>query len=208
MSLLPQRSMTYIKSHYPSEKFETVFGELWVAMWEQHMDLSNPEKMAECLSRHFDANDVNKILEGANDKGVKQELNDTTKKALDSGAYGCPWFIVKSKTGAVEPFFGSDRSVSLGLFPAMDMLTILSILGSTTCLSIWESRGKILLLRRRRRICEYVLSSKYQLHKLSMPCSISSYSKHPLRNSIAFCFCFNLCLRFHLRAHKSLAQMN
>jgi glutathione S-transferase kappa 1 len=101
--------MTYIKSTYPSKKYEDVFGELWIAMWEQHIDLSSPDKMAECLSRHFEAGDVKKIMEGANTPAIKQELLDVTKKALDSGAFGCPWFIVTNKAGKKEPFFGSDR---------------------------------------------------------------------------------------------------
>jgi glutathione S-transferase kappa 1 len=103
--------MTFIKDNYPTEKYETVFGELWKAMWEEHWDLSKPDKMAECLSRHLSNADVKKIMEGANTPESKKKLNDTTQKALDSGAFGCPWFQVTNKEGVAEPFFGSDRSV-------------------------------------------------------------------------------------------------
>ena len=81
-------------------------------MWEQHIDLSNAEKMAECLSRHFESEDVKRIQEEANKATIKQELLNVTKKALDSGAFGCPWFEVTNSDGVKEPFFGSDRSVS------------------------------------------------------------------------------------------------
>lgn len=78
-------------------------------MWEQHWDLSNPVKMSECLSRHLSNDEVEGIMKGANTPEIKQELLDVTKKALDSGAFGCPWFEVTSEEGVKEPFFGSDR---------------------------------------------------------------------------------------------------
>jgi glutathione S-transferase kappa 1 len=101
--------MTYIKSTFPRAKYEDTFGLLWVKMWEQHWDLSKPEKMSELLSQHFNADEVKKIMEGANKPEVKQELNEKTKQALDSGAFGCPWFEVTNQDGKREPFFGSDR---------------------------------------------------------------------------------------------------
>ncbi|KAE9988954.1 hypothetical protein EG327_003168 [Venturia inaequalis] len=109
LSLLPQRCMTFMKDNYPAEKYETVFGELWKAMWEEHWDLSKPDKMAECLARHLSNADVKRIMEGANTPECKKKLNDTTQRALDTGAFGCPWFQVTNKEGIAEPFFGSDR---------------------------------------------------------------------------------------------------
>jgi len=109
LSLLPQRCMTLIKEQYPSDKYEAVFGDLWDRMWGQHWDLSKPDKMAECLARHFNPEEVKKIMGGANGPAIKQKLLDTTQKALDSGAFGCPWFEVTNKEGVKEPFFGSDR---------------------------------------------------------------------------------------------------
>jgi len=101
--------MTFIKDNYSSEKYEAIFGELWKAMWEEHWDLSKPDKMAKCLTRHLPEEEVGKIMQGANTPVMKQKLLDTTQKALDSGAFGCPWFLVTNKEGLTEPFFGSDR---------------------------------------------------------------------------------------------------
>src|SRR4051794_28744581 len=84
--------MVHIKNAYPQEKYEAVFRELWVSMWEQGHDISKPELMAQTLSRHFSADEVKQILQAANSSAVKQELNDNTKRALDSGAFGCPWY--------------------------------------------------------------------------------------------------------------------
>lgn len=74
-----------MKDNYPAEKYETVFGELWKAMWEEHWDLSKPDKMAECLARHLSNADVKRITEGANTPECKKKLNDTTQRALDTG---------------------------------------------------------------------------------------------------------------------------
>ncbi|KAF2430299.1 thioredoxin-like protein [Tothia fuscella] len=109
LSLLPQRAITFIKSSYPQSKFEDTFCDLWKAMWENHDDLSKPKKMIDLLSKRFEPDDVKKIMEGANKPEIKQELNEKTKQALDSGAFGCPWFEVTNTNGKKEPFFGSDR---------------------------------------------------------------------------------------------------
>lgn len=101
--------MIYVKENYPQDKFEAAFKELWIRMWEQHWDLSKPEKMAATLATHFSEQDVRTILEAANTSEIKQKLNAVTKLALDSGAYGCPWYLVTDSDGKREPFFGSDR---------------------------------------------------------------------------------------------------
>jgi 2-hydroxychromene-2-carboxylate isomerase len=78
-------------------------------MWEQHWDISKPEKMAATLAPLFSSEEVQTILESANKPEVKQKLNATTKLALDTGAFGCPWYLVENSQGKKEPFFGSDR---------------------------------------------------------------------------------------------------
>lgn len=109
LSLLPQRCMAYVEYAFPQEKYEASFRELFVAMWEQGKDLSKPELMAETLSRHFSSEEVKQIMEAANSAEYKKKLSDNTQKALDLGAFGCPWFWVKNDKGEEEPFFGSDR---------------------------------------------------------------------------------------------------
>lgn len=104
--------MTYIKDNYAQDKYETAFEQLWVRLWKQHQDISKPEKMAELLAPIFQEQDVRKILEAANTPEVKGKLNAVTKYALDSGAFGCPWFLVTNGDGQKEPFFGSDRYAS------------------------------------------------------------------------------------------------
>ncbi|OCK81115.1 glutathione S-transferase kappa 1 [Lepidopterella palustris CBS 459.81] len=109
LSLLPQRSMTYIKSHFPKTQYESAFGSLWVAMWQDQLDISKPNLLARILSLNFSAGQVKAILEGANKPEYKQKLLDNTQEALSKGAFGCPWFWVTNGEGKEEPFFGSDR---------------------------------------------------------------------------------------------------
>lgn len=101
--------MVFVKSAFPTSKYEASFLELWVAMWEQGLDLSKPDLLAQVLARHFEDEDVRGILEAANSPEWKRKLQDNTQRALDKGAFGAPWFWVRNKRGVEEPFFGSDR---------------------------------------------------------------------------------------------------
>jgi 2-hydroxychromene-2-carboxylate isomerase len=105
--------MTFVKDNYPAEKLQAVSVELYVTMWEEHKDLSKPEYMRECLSRHFSGKQVDEIMAAANTAAVKEKLLGTTDHALQSGAFGCPWYEVTNSEGVKEPFFGSDRQVSV-----------------------------------------------------------------------------------------------
>jgi len=77
--------------------------------WKEHIDVGKPDAMAKCLARHFGQEQVKEILTAANSPQVKGALLDMTDRALESGAYGCPWWEVTNASGKKEPFFGSDR---------------------------------------------------------------------------------------------------
>jgi 2-hydroxychromene-2-carboxylate isomerase len=111
LSLLPMRCMLYVKDHFPAERYEDVFGELWVGLWERHEDLSKPEGLGKCLRTFFDEKEVAEILEGGTDPKYKKMLVDETAALVEKGAFGAPWFRVTRGDGVEEPFFGSDRSV-------------------------------------------------------------------------------------------------
>ncbi|OMP82352.1 Glutathione S-transferase kappa 1 [Diplodia seriata] len=94
---------------FPQDKYEASFRELFIAMFEEGKDVSRPELLAKALGRHFSSEDVKRIIEGASTAEYKKKLSDNTQKALDQGAFGCPWFWVRNDKGEEEPFFGSDR---------------------------------------------------------------------------------------------------
>ena len=101
--------MLYIKDSFTTDRYEAQFGELWVAYWQGHMDISKPEVMGKCLSRHFNEDEVGQIIEGGTNPKYKKLLTDETAQLVGKGAFGAPWCLVRNRDGKEEPFFGSDR---------------------------------------------------------------------------------------------------
>ena len=112
LSLLPQRCLIYVKASYPDLLVPTFF-DYFVEMWENGIDLSKPELLSKVLGKRFKEGEVRQILEAANSPEWKQNLNANTEEALKHGAFGCPWYWVRNSKGEEEPFFGSDRYVTI-----------------------------------------------------------------------------------------------
>ena len=101
--------MLYIKDNFPADRYENQFEELWLAYWRDHMDISKPEVMTKCLTRHFTEDEAHQIIEGGTSSRYKKLLTEETARLVEKGAFGAPWFFVRNKDGKEEPFFGSDR---------------------------------------------------------------------------------------------------
>ncbi|KAI4956460.1 hypothetical protein J4E91_000671 [Alternaria rosae] len=87
-------------------------------MWENGKDVSKPEVLAEVLQQRLKEDEAREVMAKANSPPYKQQLNDNTKEALDRGAFGCPWFLVRNSKGEEEPFFGSDSTFIFSKAPA------------------------------------------------------------------------------------------
>ncbi|KAF7592303.1 hypothetical protein BBP40_000434 [Aspergillus hancockii] len=110
LSLLPQRSLTYIKKKYPKQTFEAAFKACFESMWNDQLDISKPENLAQALGKVLGGKDVEESIAAAGRAEIKAELAATTEKAVkELGAFGVPWFWVVNGVGKGEPFFGSDR---------------------------------------------------------------------------------------------------
>ncbi|RAR15435.1 thioredoxin-like protein [Stemphylium lycopersici] len=107
LSLLPQRAMCYVKEAH-GEQFISIFFDIFAAMWQKGKDVSKPEVLAEVLGQRLKEDEVQDVMTKASSPPYKQRLNDNTKEALDRGAFGCPWIVVRNSKGKEEPFFGSD----------------------------------------------------------------------------------------------------
>ncbi|OQE71596.1 hypothetical protein PENNAL_c0102G02181 [Penicillium nalgiovense] len=117
LSIMPQRCMIYIKSHFPREQYEATFLSLWEWMFYKNVDISKPEKLAELFqSNGYSDSEVRKILAAASSPEFKQALTANTQIALDKGAYGAPWFWVRNAEGKEQPFFGSDRFAFMWMY--------------------------------------------------------------------------------------------
>jgi len=101
--------MLYIKDKFPNEQFEKVYEALWTSIWEKHLNIGKPEVLSEVLAAHFEEREVKAIIAAAATQEYKDALLNNTKKAVELGAFGSPFFSVRNDDGVVEPFFGSDR---------------------------------------------------------------------------------------------------
>ena len=52
---------------------------------------------------------VDEIMEGAASAEMKESVIRETGEALESGAFGAPWMVVRNGAGEEVTFFGSDR---------------------------------------------------------------------------------------------------
>lgn len=103
--------MLYVKDTYSREQFEKAWEFLWDYSFDPnyHIDISKPENMARCLAETLPKEDIPKILEAAKTQKYKDMLSEQTKKAVELGAFGAPFFWMTNDKGVSEPLFGSDR---------------------------------------------------------------------------------------------------
>jgi hypothetical protein len=127
MTVLPMRALSFIKTRYPREVFETVFLYLYHCFWsppnvnltdranlkkallEVRVGFQGKDSPGEGSPLLFSEQEVDAILQATQTKEIKDLLRDTTQQALDRGAFGAPWIWVTNAAGVSEPFFGSDR---------------------------------------------------------------------------------------------------
>ncbi|KAJ7757636.1 putative glutathione S-transferase kappa 1 [Mycena metata] len=112
LTVLPQRALCYIKDTFPRSTFEQAWIAFFRASWiPRQLDLSKPDVLETMLreSKLFSAQEVDAICAAAKTQEWKDRLTANTKTALDLGAFGAPWLMVRNAEGKVEPFFGSDR---------------------------------------------------------------------------------------------------
>jgi len=108
-SLLPQRCMVVIKEKREQALFEKTFLSLWESLWQNGLDVSQPEILRQTLARNLDTEEIEAALVASKTDAVKKKLTANTQEALDRGAFGAPFFWVTNPHGVAEPFFGSDR---------------------------------------------------------------------------------------------------
>ena len=77
--------------------------------------------LTNALLKIFSETEVKSILSKAQSTKVKDALMRNTEDAVQTGAFGAPWFVVEKAANATGPvekqvFFGSDRMESSGFF--------------------------------------------------------------------------------------------
>ncbi|CAI9592006.1 unnamed protein product [Staurois parvus] len=119
-SLSAMRFVTAIQMSHP-EFLEPVSRELWIRIWSEDKDITEPESMLEAAKKAGMSEDnAKKVLATISSPEVKNKLKETTDIALKYGVFGMP-SIVAHINGKPEMYFGSDRfellAHKLGGFP-------------------------------------------------------------------------------------------
>jgi hypothetical protein len=100
------RVATWVKDHYPAEKFEQTFPAFSVAYWSKGINISKPEGVIKALEGIFTEEEVKEIMKNAVSPENKQRVIELTKSA---GAFGAPWIQAVNGKGQRRDWFGNDR---------------------------------------------------------------------------------------------------
>ncbi|XP_066456939.1 glutathione S-transferase kappa 1-like [Eleutherodactylus coqui] len=107
-SLSAMRFLTAVQMSHP-EFLEEVSRELWLRIWSEDKDITEPESILQAAKKAGMPEDLaKKLLSTMTSPEVKSKLKATTDKALEYGVFGMP-SIVAHINGRPELLFGSDR---------------------------------------------------------------------------------------------------
>ncbi|KAI1819134.1 thioredoxin-like protein [Xylaria intraflava] len=123
---LSLRALLAIKALYPASTYNSAWHWLYRCFWTPpQKPIKHEAPLREALkdmpcgfngaiqenntSPQFSEGEVDKIIALAKQPSTKDKLRSNTNEALRQGGFGAPWMMVRNSTGAVEPFFGSDR---------------------------------------------------------------------------------------------------
>jgi 2-hydroxychromene-2-carboxylate isomerase len=100
------RIATWVKDHYPAEKFEATFPAFSVAYWSKGIDISKPEGVLQALDGIFPQDEIKEIMKKAVTPENKMRVVEVT---LSAGAWGAPWITAVNSEGMKRDWFGNDR---------------------------------------------------------------------------------------------------
>ncbi|XP_063291209.1 glutathione S-transferase kappa 1 [Pelobates fuscus] len=107
-SLAAMRFVTAVNLSHP-EFVEPVSRELWVRIWSEDKDITEPESILEAAKKAgMSVELATKLLQATDQPEVKNALKETTDEALKHGVFGMP-SIVAYINGEPQLYFGSDR---------------------------------------------------------------------------------------------------
>ncbi|XP_053306235.1 glutathione S-transferase kappa 1 [Spea bombifrons] len=107
-SLAAMRFVTAVSISHP-EFLEPVSRELWIRIWSEDKDITEPASILEAAKKAgMPENEATKLLQIISLPEVKNKLKETTDEALKYGVFGLP-SIVAHIDGKPQMYFGSDR---------------------------------------------------------------------------------------------------
>lgn len=168
------RALLFIKASFPKDKFLSALHFLFYRFWSPpNADVVDEGSLRTLLAeatetpgggaRLFTKPEVDSIMDGR--AKMKKKLAEDTARLVESGAFGCPWFLVADSKGEeVQPFFGSDRyAPGSRRAPAYSsayqsacvraLLTLERGIGSTISTDTWAFPSRTLRFWSRSRNC-------------------------------------------------------
>jgi 2-hydroxychromene-2-carboxylate isomerase len=100
------RVATWVKDHYPAEKFDATFPAFSEAYWSKGINISTPEGVLEALEGIFPPEEIKEIMQKALSPENKKRVVEQT---MGAGAFGAPWIVAVNSEGATKSWFGNDR---------------------------------------------------------------------------------------------------
>ncbi|KAF2097346.1 glutathione S-transferase [Rhizodiscina lignyota] len=106
LSLFPVRVATWVKDHYPAEKFDQTFPAFSEGFWSKGINISTPEGVLQALEGIFTPEEIKEIMKKAVTPENKKRVVDQT---MGAGAFGAPWIVATNAEGERKDWFGNDR---------------------------------------------------------------------------------------------------
>jgi len=97
---------TWVKDHYPAEKFDATFPAFSAGYWSKGINISTPEGVVEALKDVFSAEETREIMKHAVSPENKKRVIELT---MGAGAFGAPWVVAVNSRGESRGWFGNDR---------------------------------------------------------------------------------------------------
>jgi glutathione S-transferase kappa 1 len=114
MTLNCMRCLIWIQEAHP-DKLIPAARAFWEQYWGRGDDISTPEAIQEIMNKVL-PEDKESWKEAVQSPEIKEKLLKNTQRAIDSGAFGFPWMLVKSSEEAKpQVLFGSDRFSHLAI---------------------------------------------------------------------------------------------
>ncbi|OQO08846.1 hypothetical protein B0A48_05736 [Cryoendolithus antarcticus] len=107
-TLASGRTLALIEREHPSQ-LPAAYSALFRTYWVDGSPVQKPEVVASALATVFGKAEAEELVARTGEAEVKKLLNSNTELALQSGAFGLPWFECTNSEGVKEGFWGVDH---------------------------------------------------------------------------------------------------
>jgi 2-hydroxychromene-2-carboxylate isomerase len=120
VTLQAQRALCVLEATYP-QPIPTAFDVLYHSLWvDANGDIHKPEVFGPILDKAIGNDITKKIIEERGSKSAKDRLAANTDQAMNSGAFGIPWWECTNEEGKTETFWGFDHLGMVTRFLELD----------------------------------------------------------------------------------------